>query len=293
VARGKALEPEVAMVRKVEVVAAPADLAAMSATVVDASWLYPPMNPAGVDVRARYREAHPPGAVFLDLAALSPPRPAVTDVAAIAPPAPAALRAAFGAIGVAPDAALVVTDQEGGAATAPFARLALLDAGFTDVRLLDGGMPAWRAAGLPLTDAAPRVLDAPCHGTPRRDGRFVGTAATRAALAAGTPTVVDARFVPTNAGVLPARFDDVAIPADVALRPGEVLVETAAGMGFRAPEALRRRATARGLADGRRVIVTCHFGVGAAVVATALELAGIDRVQVDADSVLGWAGASG
>jgi thiosulfate/3-mercaptopyruvate sulfurtransferase len=186
-----------------------------------------------------------------------------------------------------------VSDQEGGAATAPFARLALLDAGFTDVRLLDGGTPAWRAAEWPLTDAAPRVLAGPRRGAPRRDGRFVGTAATRAALAAGSATVVDARFVPTNAGVLPPRFADVVIPADVVLRPGDVLAETAAGPRWLDVETLRRLAASRGLADGRPVVVTCHFGVGAAVVATALERAGIAAVQVDADSVLGWAGASG
>ncbi|NBB71434.1 MAG: hypothetical protein GVY33_14125 [Alphaproteobacteria bacterium] len=264
-----------------------ATLAASRALVLDASWVYPPLNPAGVDVRARYREAHIPGAGFLDLAALSPPRPA--DVAAIAPPTPASLRAALAASGHGEHDPLVVTDQDGGVGTAPFARLALLDAGFADVRLLDGGMPAWAAAGRPLTSKGAWFAAAPVMGGPARGGRFVDTAADRAALADGCAEVVDARLVPTNDGVLPPRFAEVVIPATAVLRPGEVIEETVDGARFKDADALRALAVARGLAPGRPVIVTCHFGVGAAVVATALELAGVADVRVDRDSVLGWA----
>jgi thiosulfate/3-mercaptopyruvate sulfurtransferase len=264
-------------------------LAASDALVLDASWLYPPLNAAGIDVRARYAEAHIPGSVFLDLRALAPPRSwQAPDVAAIAPPTAASLRAALAGIGVGPSDALVVTDQDGGVSTAPFARLALLDAGFTDVRLLDGGTPAWVAAGRPLTAERPRVLDTPAvaNATPSR--RFVGTSATRAALADGSATVVDARFVPRNEGILPPRFAGIAIPTPVALRPGEVIEETANGMRWRESRPLRALAETRGLEVARPAIVTCHFGVGAAVVATALELAGIRDVRVDAASVLGW-----
>jgi len=275
------------MVQREDVRLDVATAAARRALVVDASWVYPPLNAAGIDVRARYREAHVPGAVFLDLAALSPPRPA--DVAAIAPPTPASLRAALAAIGQGPDDPVIVTDQDGGVGTAPFARLALLDAGFADVRLLDGGTPAWAAAGRALTAEGARIVAAPKVDAPAGGGRFVDTAATRRALANGSAAVVDARFVPTNEGVLPARFAEVAIPATAVLRPGEVIEETVDGARFKDAPALRALAVARGLAPGRPVIVTCHFGVGAAVVATALELAGVADVRVDRDSVLGWA----
>jgi len=264
-------------------------LAAGGALVLDASWLYPPLNAAGIDVRARYREAHIPGSIFLDLEALAPPPSAQhADVPAIAPPPPASLAAALAGIGVGPGTALVVTDQDGGVSTAPFARLALLDAGFADVRLLDGGTPAWVAAGRPLTGENPRVPGAPGAGERARGGRFVDTAATRAALAGGSAHVVDARFVPTNEGVLPPRYARVRIPATAELRPGEVIEETAGVPRLRPAAALHALAATRGLADGRPVIVTCHFGVGAAVVATALELAGVGDVRVDAASVLGW-----
>jgi len=280
------------MVRREEVCLSVDALAASDALVLDASWLYPPLNPAGIDVRARYREAHIPGAVFLDLAALSPRRRAAADVPALAPPPPANLRAALDAFGVGADEPVVVTDQDGGVATAPFARLALLDAGFADVRLLDGGTPAWAAAGRPLTSRRARAAAAPVAGEPARGGRFVDTAATRAALADGSAAVVDARFVPTNDGVLPPRFAGVEIPATAVLRPGEVIEETVGGARFRGAGELRALAAARGLDRGRPVIVTCHFGLAAAVVATALELAGVAEVRVDRESVLGWAALS-
>jgi thiosulfate/3-mercaptopyruvate sulfurtransferase len=262
-------------------------LAAGGGLVLDASWVYPPLNAAGVDVRARYEEAHIPGSVFLDLDALTSARPA--DVPAIAPPTPATLRAALATLGVGPHDPLVVTDQDGGVGTAPFARLALLDAGFTNVRLLDGGTPAWAAAGRPLTAEGPRILDRPSAGEAVAAGRFVGTEATRAALAEGGAAVVDARLVPSNEGVLPPRFADVVIPAQRVLRPGEVIEETVEGARWREPGELRRLVEARGLVRERPVIVTCHFGLAAAVVATALERAGVADARVDARSVLGWA----
>jgi thiosulfate/3-mercaptopyruvate sulfurtransferase len=277
------------MARREDVCLGVEALASSPARVLDASWVYPPLNAADVNVRARYAEAHIPGSVFLDLAALSPARSG--DVAAIAPPGPASLRRLLAGIGAGLGDPLVVTDQDGGVATAPFARLALLDAGFADVRLLDGGTPAWAAAGRPLTAAGATVLATPVAGDGPHGGRFVGTDATRAALADGSAAVVDARFVPTNEGILPPRFAAVHVPATAVLRPGEVLAETAAGPRFRAAKELRELAAARGLADGAAVVVTCHFGVGAAVVAAALEIAGVADVRVDAASVLGWAEA--
>jgi 3-mercaptopyruvate sulfurtransferase SseA len=52
-----------------------ADLRRVSDTaiILDAAWVYPPLNHAGIDVRRRYAEAHIPGSWFLDLAALSEP----------------------------------------------------------------------------------------------------------------------------------------------------------------------------------------------------------------------------
>ena len=39
--------------------------------IIDASWIYGPFNQAGIDVRARYCQAHIPDAWFLDLRSLA------------------------------------------------------------------------------------------------------------------------------------------------------------------------------------------------------------------------------
>lgn len=258
-------------------------------TLLDASWLYPPFNGAGIDVRQRYAEAHPPGAFFLDLAALAP-SPAA-DVAAITPPPPGALRAALGAAGIAPHTPLVMTDMEGGTATAPFARLALLDAGCTDVRLLDGGTPAWCEAGLPLTDADPRFVDKPGAEDERRAGHFIELDEVRRRLADGA-LLVDARLTTDDAAILGPAYADTAVPFAVRLPAGAVLRETCAGQRLASPTAIAAAAVAAGLTPGRPTIVACHFGVAAAAVATALQLAGWANVAVDRASVLGRAHAA-
>jgi thiosulfate/3-mercaptopyruvate sulfurtransferase len=252
--------------------------------VLDASWIYPPFNAAGIDVRRRYADAHLPGAAFLDLAELGP-SPAA-DFPALTPPTPGVLRATLAALAMTPGTPLVVTDMDGGTTTAPFARLALLDAGFAEVRLLDGGTPAWLAAGLPMTAADPAFVRAGSRAPLAGRGYFIDAAAAALARTEGRAKIVDARFAPTNAGILPERFAEVDIVADVALRPSEVIDENAAGPRFKPAWAIRALAAERGLDDAGPTIAFCHFGLAAATVATALEMAGLPRPRVDTASVL-------
>src|ERR687892_2884661 len=131
------------------------------ATVLDASWVYPPLNHAGIDVRKRYAEAHIPRSWFLDLGSFSDPSDRHDPrVEVIAPPPPEALQAALAQARAGPSSLVVVTDMDGGCTTAPFARHALMHAGFVNVRLLDGGTPAWRRGPVGLTEREPRCLSA-------------------------------------------------------------------------------------------------------------------------------------
>jgi thiosulfate/3-mercaptopyruvate sulfurtransferase len=274
------------------------DLEASLAEVVvlDASWIYPPFNHAGIDVRRRYAEAHVPGAWFLDLAALSDPRAcADSRVPALAPPAPGLLRRALGRAGIAPAAPIVVTDMDGGCTTAPFARHALLAAGCTRVLLLDGGTPAWAAeARLPLPAAASRFLDpGPADGAPPSSAPAAGVFADHdevsvAAAGAGDAQLVDSRAMPGNDLFLPPDYAGLEIPCGAVLRSGEVVEESAAGQRFKRPEELARLCDARGIDRTRAKITTCYFGVGASVVATALELAGRAPARVYTGSLVDW-----
>lgn len=103
---------------------------------------------AQVTSRQAYDAAHPPGAVLVA------PRELVSGI----PPATGALPSArdltdlFRRIGLAAGREVVVLDDEGGGWAGRFAWT--LDViGHRNWRYLDGGLHAWRAAGLPLTTA--------------------------------------------------------------------------------------------------------------------------------------------
>ncbi len=99
--------------------------------------------------RRDYEDAHIPGAVFADLNddLASPPgqstgRHPLPDVAAIT--------ATIGQLGISNDTTVVVYDSDNGAIAAR-AWWLFRWLGHTNVRLLDGGLAAWRESGLPLS----------------------------------------------------------------------------------------------------------------------------------------------
>jgi thiosulfate/3-mercaptopyruvate sulfurtransferase len=262
------------------------------AVVLDASWVYGPLNPAGIDPRARYAGAHIPGSWFLDLAALSDPagRPD-PRVEAVAPPRPDALRAAVAWTGAGSATPLVITDMDGGCATAPLARYALLRAGYRDVRLLDGGTPAW-AAVADLTAGDPRYLDEGGGGREapagaETDAFFADHEALLGALRdPGSAQVVDCRALAGNAGVLPPDYEGLEVPAGARVPSAAVVEDAGAGQRFRPAHELRRLLAQAGVDPARPKLATCYFGLGAAVVATAVEIAGWGGVRVHAGSLV-------
>jgi thiosulfate/3-mercaptopyruvate sulfurtransferase len=266
------------------------------AVVLDASWIYGPFNAAGIDVRERYAHGHIPGSWFLDLDALSDRR-LDPRVPAPSPPPPEVLRAALARAGAKPDSLIVVTDMDGGCTTAPFARHALLDAGFTDVRLLDGGTPAWRAAGAPVTAADPRSLDtagAPPSG--RKPATSVLASLERLTAALADPQadqVVDSRMAPSNTGVLPRDYEDLTIPTSAFVSSASVVEEAGAGLRFKPAADLRQLLLEAGIDPERPKITSCYFGLGASVVATAIELAGLGPVTAHPGSLVEWAVRTG
>jgi thiosulfate/3-mercaptopyruvate sulfurtransferase len=283
------------MARPVLITTAELRRVAATAIVLDASWVYPPFNHAGVDVRRQYAEAHIPGSWFLDLAALSDPaRRCDPRVEAITPPRTDTLHAVMARTGADPGALIVVTDMDGGCTTAPFARHVLMDAGYLDVRLLDGGTPAWRIeAG--ATDADPGYLDAASRPEPSssRAGSarvFVSYDDLVGVLAGRTVAqVVDGRAEPGNEGVLPADYAGLAIPAAAQVSSSAVLEPVGAGLRFRRDHALVRIFGEAGVAARRPKVATCYFGVGASVVATAMEIAGYGPARVYPGSLVEYA----
>jgi thiosulfate/3-mercaptopyruvate sulfurtransferase len=221
---------------------------------------------AGGADRAAYDRGHLPGAAFVDLdrdlAAAPGPRGRHPL------PDPAAFQAAMRRCGVDGGRPVVAYDQ-GDAGGAARAWWLLGFFGHPHARVLDGGLPAWIAAGRPLGTEPPDP----------RPGDFTARPGHRPALdAAGTARM-------TAAGVLldarvPARYagreepvDPVAghIPGARNAPMGELL---AGGQLLPAGE-LRRRFEALGVRQGGPVGAYCGSGVVASQLVLALEAAGI------------------
>ncbi|MFD1721441.1 sulfurtransferase [Amnibacterium endophyticum] len=217
------------------------------------------------DGRPAHRAGHVPGAVYIDL-----------DGELAGPPSPAegrhplpgidALQDAARRWGVRAGSSVVVVDDLGGMSAAR-AWWLLRHAGLTDVRVLDGGMRAWRDAGLPLEqgDVEPERGDVE--------------------LAYGAMPVIDADGAAAFEGVLldaraGERYRGEVEPVDPRAGhvPGAISVPTAGNLGadgrFLPPEALRERFAAAGVQDGMPVAAYCGSGVTAAHEALALRIAG-------------------
>jgi thiosulfate/3-mercaptopyruvate sulfurtransferase len=157
--------------------------AANAHLLVDAAWLQARLGDPGlrvVDLRASraYAGGHVPGAINLR----------VEEMGGTAVPA---LEDRLGRAGVTRDHTVVLyDDQEGLHASRLF--LALEYLGHERVHILDGGFPAWSAAGGALTRALPRHPAATYRARPRPD-LIAGKASVLAGLGRPDRVLVDAR----------------------------------------------------------------------------------------------------
>jgi thiosulfate/3-mercaptopyruvate sulfurtransferase len=239
-----------------------AELAGPAApTVLDCRW-----ELAGGADRDGYDRGHLPGAVFVDLDRdlSGPPGPGGRHPL----PAPGAFQAVMRRAGVGHDRPVVAYDQgqPGGAARAWW----LLGwFGHPGARVLDGGLPAWVAAGLPLT--AEVSHPEPGDLVARPGGRAVLDAAGAAELATAG-VLLDARA--------PARYQGLEEPVDPVAGhiPGArnaPITDFAGDPGLPPPGRLRELLAAHGAGDGVPVGAYCGSGVVAAHLVLALEVAGV------------------
>ena len=249
-----------------------AELAGPDAPVVlDCRW-----SLAGGADRAGYERGHLPGAVFMDLDRdLSAPPGRERRGGRHPLPDPGAFEAAMRRAGVRGDRPVVAYDQgePGGAARAWW----LLGwFGHPDARVLDGGLPAWVAAGLPLVTDVPDPDPGDFTARPDRPGDHPGGRAlldaAGAADLAATGVLLDAR-APARYQGLEEPVDPVAghIPGAVNLPMADLLTER----GLVPPGTLGRKLAAAGADRSTPVGAYCGSGVVAAHLVLALEAAGV------------------
>ena len=230
-------------------------------TVLDCRW-----DLAGGADRAGYDDGHLPGAVFVDLDRELAGPPGAGGRHPL--PEAGAFQAAMRRAGVRQDRPVVAYDQgqPGGAARAWW----LLGwFGHPDVRVLDGGLPAWVAAGLPLTTEFP--APAPGDFVARPGGRAVVDADGAARLAANG-VLLDVRAAPRYQG-LEEPVDPVAghIPG----ARNAPLTDFVDDHGLVPTARLRELLEGHGVGAGTPAGAYCGSGVAAAHAVLALEVAGV------------------
>lgn len=245
------------------------DLLALQASddaprVLDVRW-----SLAVPDGRPAYMAEHIPGAVYVDLDTQLA-APASTGEGRHPLPGLTAFEHAVRSWGVAEGDTVVVYDDAGGMAAAR-AWWLLRHAGVKDVRLLDGGLSAWRAAHAPLESGEVQPL------------------ASAIELTWGHMQVIDADAAadfPAQGFLLDARagerYRGETEPIDPRAGhiPGAVSAPTALNLGddarFLPAEALKERFASLGVDGSGPVAVYCGSGVTAAHQVAALASVGIE-----------------
>ncbi len=227
-----------------------------------------------VDTHARYLATHLPGALFFDIEALSDRSSSLPHTL----PSPERFAQNMSALGV-HDGATIVVYEQGDVFSAPRARWTLQIFGASRVSLLDGGLQAWIAAGLP-TEAgpvyrAPAVFHAKLGKDAVRDfGHIQQLLGGRA-----TPQILDAR----SSG----RFDGTAPEPRAGLRSGHMprannipYTQLIDGPRMKPAEELRAVFAQKDVDLYAPITTTCGSGVTAAVIALGLEICGAHEVSL-------------
>lgn len=230
--------------------------------LLDASW-----HLGDRDGRAEFDQVRIPGARFFDLEAASDPASPLPHML----PSPAHFATYAGTLGLTERDPIVVYDAAG-LFSAARVRWMLRTMGARDVRLLDGGLPKWRAEGRPV-ESGPTQTPSPAVFTPTfYPQAVVGLPEVQAALA-GAAQVVDARGAARfegraaeRPGVRPGHMPGARnVPYSTLLNPDGTM---------KTGDALAQAFLDAGVDLDRPVVTTCGSGVTAAILSLGLELLG-------------------
>jgi len=161
--------------------------------VVDASWFMPGVERMPKDEHA---EARIPGAVFFDIDEIADTTSGLPHML----PSPEKFSSRVRKLGLGDGTRIVVYDSSG-VFSAARVWWTFRVMGHEDVTVLDGGLPKWRAEGLPMDDGLAMPRDR--HFTVRRNAALVCTLDAMKARVSGGAQVVDARPAPRFLGDAP------------------------------------------------------------------------------------------
>ena len=259
--------------------------------LVDVDWLSSHLNDRDlvlvhVGPKADYTTAHIPGARFISLEDVALPmnRKDPTELTLELPP-PEVLRAKLESFGMSSDSRIVVYFGVKVAFQSATRVVFTLDyLGLGDrTSLLNGGLPAWTAAGKPTTATIPTVTPGKIASKPRKnlvaDAAFVKSIAERPHY-----KLIDARAPAYYSGVQATYEKNGHIPGAVNLPFSELLDDNLALDSDRVANLFQNA----GVKPGDTVVAYCHIGQQATAVIFAARLVG-NPVMLYDGSFQDWA----
>lgn len=236
-----------------------------SIVILDGSYYLPA---AKRDAEAEYRAEHIPGAIRFDIDVVKDRNSPLPHML----PEADEFATAVGLMGISDEHQIVVYDGAGIFAS-PRVAWTFRTFGARRVAVLDGGLPAWRAAGYPTEAGEPEPPEA-ADFLPEFDDKAVANLAdVRAALASGDAQVLDARS--------PARFSAEEPEPRAGMRSGHM--PGALNLHYGAlvkdghladPDTIEEAMRASGVDPARPIVTTCGSGVTAAILLLAIEQTG-------------------
>jgi thiosulfate/3-mercaptopyruvate sulfurtransferase len=229
-----------------------------------------------IDTRARYLAQHIPGAIFFDINEHSDhntPLPHMLPTAEV-------FSQSMSALGI-PNTAIIVIYEQQGVFSAPRAWWMFRTFGVRNVHVLNGGLPAWLAAGLPTESGEVHRSPAPFHANLNQTAvkDFSQIQQLIAQHAQIRTQILDARSNARFTGTAPEPRP--AIPSGhmpgATSTPYLDLVEDGR---LKSPEQLRSFFSEKKIDLQQPITTTCGSGVTAAVVSLALEIAGAKDVTL-------------
>lgn len=250
--------------------------------IIDATYFMPG---AAQNAKALYLERRIPGAIFFDI-------DEIADTANPLPhmlPSPEKFAARMRAMGIGDGMRIVAYDSQG-LFSAARVWWTFRVMGHEDVAVLDGGLPAWLAAKLPLEDGPPAPRPQRHFTTQFRADLVRDLADMRRIVVAGGGQVLDARAAGRFRGETPEPRQGLRSGHMPGARsvPYETLLD-AQGL-MRSREDLAQIFAAAGVDTGRPAVCSCGSGVTAPIIALALARLGRWDAAIYDGSWTEWGG---